>query len=162
MPKVIYIHGKQNSGKTTTLNKLIISLINEKAKTEKINVIEGKRRRFSSNEEIQAYLESNRYRLKNKKNKEYDYIYYFKHKEKFILVVTSGDDIKVLRNKIKKYINGRPVNVIICAVRDEKTNIVDFERFIKGQNYEKIIDYNKEKYTDEELINNIEDILKNL
>ncbi len=76
------------------------------------------------------------------------------------MIITAGDNVTKLKKCIEKNCEGK--DVIICAVRDEKTNIVDFESFIKERNHEKIIDYNKEQKKDEELINTIEGILKKL
>ena len=119
----IVLHGEPNAGKTTTLNELIISLIDNNV--EKIKVFKGTKedkKIFPDNEKLKLHLE--KYSEKKKKYfKEFkNFIYVFKYKEKIILVITEGDDmLKLLGTLVHNFLYSK-IDIVICAARESFYN----------------------------------------
>lgn len=119
----IVLYGEPNSGKTTTLNELIISLI-KKEDIENFYVEHiGRKWKFEnmSSEDVKKYLEQ-------KGNKTKDGIYRFKCNGKNCIVITAGDVLETLIGTIISRIiykkrnkefetNNELIDVVICAAR---------------------------------------------
>lgn len=123
----IVLHGKSNAGKTTTLNELIISLIDKnKNDVGKIEAFEKNFKKvkvnFINNEEVKSYLERIEGGKKQKENKKYDHIYFLKYKEKTILVITEGDDmLKLLGTLVHNFLYNK-TDIVVCAAREKFLN----------------------------------------
>lgn len=123
--KFIILYGESNSGKTTTLNELIISLI-KKEDIENFYVEHiGRKWKFENMnpEDVKTYLEQ-----KGKKTK--DGIYRFKCNGKNCIVITAGDVLETLIGTIISRIvykkrnkefetNNELTDVVICAARSK-------------------------------------------
>lgn len=128
--KFIVLYGEPNSGKTTTLNELIISLI-KKEDIENFYVEHiGRKWKFENMnpEDVKTYLEQ-----KGKKTK--DGIYRFKCNGKNCIVITAGDFLETLIGTIISRIiyklykidkrnnkfetNNELTDVVICAARSK-------------------------------------------
>lgn len=131
--KAIVLWGRENTGKTTTLNLLIYKLINIGA-----NVLSGN---FSSTALINNYLTENHYAV-------------FEYDSKKIAVITAGDNDKTLDDYFSKI--GYDCDIYICASRTKgsscnyiKTlfsdnNILWIEKYSATWNSKKIFSYLKE------------------
>ena len=133
----IVLHGEPNAGKTTTLNELIIELIislslANRNNVGKIKVFEktfknfndfndNKELNFNDNGELKSYLESVKEgrNQKQKKNKEYDHIYFFKYENKSVLVITEGDDMFKLLGTLIHFSLQNKIDIVVCAAREE-------------------------------------------
>lgn len=155
--------------KTTTLNELIISLIdknkNDVGKNEALKKIKVN---FNNNEELKLYLErvNNWSRSKTrKKNKEYDNIYSFEYREESVLVITEGDDIFKLLGIFVYYFLDNEIDIVVCAAREDFLN--DFVEHllkigVKKENIDDEIKKEKNKYDDKEIAKGILKKIDNL
>lgn len=121
----IVLYGEPNSGKTTTLNELIISLI-KKEDIENFYVEHiGRKWKFENMnpEDVKTYLEQNG-------NKTKDGLYRFKCNGKNCIVITAGDILETLIGTIISRIvykkrnkefetNNELTDVVICAARSK-------------------------------------------
>ncbi len=128
----IILHGKPEAGKTTTLNELIIELIislslANRNNVGKIKVFEKTFKNFNDfndNGELKSYLESVKEgrNHKQKKNKEYDHIYFFKYENKSVLVITEGDDMFKLLGTLIHFSLQNKIDIVVCAARESFYN----------------------------------------
>ena len=111
MKKVMCICGGEEVGKTTTLNRVALDIFS-KVKLENI---------VKLNVPIKNFIKT-------------DHIYKFKYNEKMFLIITAGDNEKVVEKVINENIEG--VDVIICAIRNGKIRYKNFKNFVKEKDFE--------------------------
>ncbi len=175
----IVLHGESRAGKTTTLNELIISL-SDRNNVGKIKVFkktfenfndfnDNKKLNFNDNKELKSYLESVKEgkNQKQKKNKEYDHICFFKYENKSVLVITEGDDMLKLLGTLIYFSLQNEIDIVVCAAREEFLN--DFVEHLSklGVNnnnidIDKEIQKEKNKYDDTDMAKKILEKIDNL
>ena len=175
----IVLSGEPKAGKTTTLNELIISLIDKnKNDVEKIEVFKKTFKNFNNFDdnkklELKLYLESIKGK-KQKKNKEFDHIYSFEYNEKHILVITEGDDkLKLLGTLFYAFfILDLKINVVVCATREKfyndfkedlskiGSNIADEDKLEKKKSSEKAKQESDNQKISEEILKKINNLMK--